>query len=243
MLAAIGGVSLALVQTPLVLPLTVLVERRGVGLLELVSLPPAVEALLAIALMDYTLYVWHVLTHKVDFLWRFHEAHHVDLDLSATTGLRFHFGEMLLSMPFRAAQVVLFGVTPGVFALWQTLTTMQILFHHSNVRLPLRLERWLSLVIVTPRMHGIHHSTVRRETDSNWGTIFSFYDRLHRTLRLDVPQDEITMGVPAYREVDEVTLWKSLALPFRRTLYRWTRPGQTAPERARVADTSTKLAP
>ena len=110
-MASVAGLCVALVQTPLVLPLTILVDARRVGLLKLVPLPPVVETLIAVMLMDYTLYLWHVLTHKSDFLWRFHAAHHVDLDLSTTTAIRFHFGEMLLSMPFRAAQIVVLGVS------------------------------------------------------------------------------------------------------------------------------------
>ncbi|MDP9149339.1 MAG: sterol desaturase family protein [Myxococcota bacterium] len=242
-MAVIAGLSVAVVQTPLVLPLTTMVDLRRFGLLKLVPLPAAVEALLAVMLMDYTLYLWHVATHKSGFLWRFHEAHHLDLDLSTTTATRFHFGEMLLSMPYRAAQVVVLGVSPGAFAIWQTLTTIQILFHHANLKLPFVVERWLSLVIVTPRMHGIHHSVVRAETDSNWSTIFSFYDRLHGTLRLNVPQDAIVIGVPAYRRSEEVTLWSSLALPFQRALHRWTRPGQNAPERRPSERGQTLLAP
>lgn len=242
-MAAIAGLSVALVQAPLIIPLTIMVDLRRVGLLKLVSMPAAVETLFAVMLMDYTLYLWHVLTHKSDFLWRFHQAHHLDLDLSTTTGVRFHFGEMLLSMPYRAAQIVVLGISPGAFAIWQTVTTVQILFHHSNVRLPIVLERWLSLVIVTPRMHGIHHSVVRAETDSNWSTIFSFYDRLHGTLRLNVPQGAIAIGVPAYPRSEDVTLWQSLSLSFRRGLHRWTRPGQSVPERGASELGKTTLAP
>jgi sterol desaturase/sphingolipid hydroxylase (fatty acid hydroxylase superfamily) len=231
-LAAVAGASLTAAQAPVIGPLTRVVERRRWGLLNLLPPPEPLRTLLALGLMDYTLYVWHWLTHKSAFLWRFHEAHHVDLDLSATTAVRFHFVEMLLSVPWRAAQVLVIGVSPRAFSIWQTATTVQILFHHANVRLPLTFERWLSRVLVTPRMHGIHHSIVKRETDSNWATIFSFFDRLHGTLRLNVPQDAITIGVPAYQDERELTFAKSLALPFRRELPSWTRPGQAAPQRA-----------
>lgn len=240
--AGLAGVSLGIAQAPVIGPLTRFVERRRFGLLQLVRLPVVVENVLAVALMDYTLYAWHYLTHKVPFLWRFHEAHHVDLDLDTTTALRFHFGEMLLSVPWRAAQVLLFGVSPRAFSIWQTATTVQILFHHSNVRLPEWLERWLCHVIVTPRMHGIHHSIVKEETDSNWSTIFSFPDHLHGTMRLNVPQDAITIGVPAYRHPDEVTLGKALALPFRRGLHQWTRPEQPRPTREPSTLPTTTLA-
>jgi sterol desaturase/sphingolipid hydroxylase (fatty acid hydroxylase superfamily) len=242
-LAAIAGLTVAVVQPPLVLPLTRLVERSRLGLLQRVPLPAALETFLAVVLLDYTQYVWHYLTHANPFLWRFHEAHHIDLDVSATTGIRFHFGEMLLAMPFRAAQVLVIGVTPAAFSLWQNLTTAQILLHHSDVRLPIGLERWLSLLIVTPRMHGIHHSNVRSETDSNWSTLFSVFDRMHGTLRLDIAQDEVSVGVPAYEHPDQVTLASSLTLPFRRSLHLWTKPGQAAPERAPSNHTRTMLVP
>ena len=242
-MAAIAGASVSVAQKPLVEPLSRLVERRRWGLLKIVPLPRPVETLMAVVLMDYTLYIWHWLTHKSPFLWRFHEAHHVDLDLDTTTAIRFHFGEMLLSVPWRAAQVFLVGVSPRALSIWQTLTLVQIIFHHSNLRLPVELERQLALVIVTPRMHGIHHSIVKSETDSNWSTIFSFFDRMHGTIRLNVPQDQITIGVPAYRRDDETTLARSLALPFRRGLFSWTRPAQPGPERGELPGSQSTLAP
>ena len=213
-LAAIGGAALALAQLPTVLPLTRWVERRRIGLIPLLRLPPVLEIALSVVLLDATLTLWHVLTHRVPLLWRFHEAHHVDLDMDSLTGVRFHFGELLLSVPYRSLQVVLIGVTPRAFSLWQTITTAQILFHHSNARLPVRLERALALLVVTPRVHGIHHSAIRRDTDSNWGAIFSIFDRVAGSFRFDERDASIVIGVPAYREPDAVTLGKVLALPF-----------------------------
>lgn len=195
-------------------PLVRWAHRKSRGVLPRLGLPAWLQASAAIVLLDYTLYLWHVLTHKVPLLWRLHRVHHSDLDLSASTALRFHFVEMILSAPWRAAQVALIGVTPRQLSAWQTLTTIAILFHHSNIRLPLALERVLSRVVVTPRMHGIHHSVVERETDSNWGTIFSLPDYLHRTIRLDVPQQGIEIGVPALRKGEEVTLPRLIAMPF-----------------------------
>jgi sterol desaturase/sphingolipid hydroxylase (fatty acid hydroxylase superfamily) len=147
-------------------------------------------------LLDYGLYVWHALTHKLPPLWRFHRVHHMDRDLDVGTALRFHFGEMLLSVPWRAAQIALTGVSRLPLSIWQTLTVLAVMFHHSNVRLPIGLERALSWLVMTPRMHGIHHSIVDAERNSNWSTIFSFPDYLHGTRRFDVPQEAITIGVP-----------------------------------------------
>ncbi|GFO61579.1 sterol desaturase [Geomonas silvestris] len=214
--ALLAAGTVALAERPVVGPLARRVQRHNLGLLKLVRLPVTLEVLLAVLLLDYTLYIWHYLTHKVPFLWRFHLAHHVDLDLDASTALRFHPGELLLSVPWRAAQVRLLGIAPFSLALWQTLTLLEILFHHSNLRLPLGLERRLCRIIVTPRMHGIHHSIVRRETESNWSTILSWPDYLHGTLRLNVPQQAVTIGVASYQNAAELTLGKILLLPFQK---------------------------
>jgi sterol desaturase/sphingolipid hydroxylase (fatty acid hydroxylase superfamily) len=136
-----------------------------------------------------------------------------------------------MSIPVRAAQMIVIGVDSQTLWLWQTILFASILFHHSNARLPLRVERVLVRLIVTPRMHGIHHSIVQRETNSNWGTVFCWWDKLHRTLRRDIPQDAITIGVASYREEHELTLGKLWALPFGKQR-EWRLPNGEKPERA-----------
>jgi sterol desaturase/sphingolipid hydroxylase (fatty acid hydroxylase superfamily) len=213
-IASLAAATLQLVERPVVQPLAALVERRRLGLLKLLPLPRLLETALAVLLLDYTLYLWHVLTHRAPFLWRFHLAHHVDLDLDASTALRFHFGELALSTGWRAGQVLLIGVSPHSLPVWQTFLLLSILFHHSNIRLPFEVERKLNRVFVTPRMHGIHHSMIREETNANWSSGLTLWDRLHGTLRLNVPQRQITIGVPAYREPSEVKLGEVLKMPF-----------------------------
>lgn len=212
---------LRLAEKPVVTPLAERVERRGWGLLPRCRLPRALETVLALALMDYTLYLWHVLLHRRPLLWRCHLAHHVDLDLTASTALRFHFSEMVLSVPWRAAQIALIGVRPPVLKAWQTATLLEILFHHSNLRLPRRFEGWLGWLVVTPCLHGIHHSAVREETDMNFSSGLTVWDWLHGTFRRDVPQSRIAIGVPAYRDSDELVLPEILAMPFRRQRPAW----------------------
>jgi sterol desaturase/sphingolipid hydroxylase (fatty acid hydroxylase superfamily) len=227
-----GGVSLAvmtLLQAPLLQPVASWIVRHRVGLLQLVHWPGWIETAIAIVLLDYTLWWWHWANHRVPFLWRFHLVHHVDRDLDASTALRFHFGELTLSVPVRAVQMVIIGVTPQTLWLWQTILFASILFHHSNVRLPLRVDCVLARLIVTPRMHGIHHSDRREETDSNWSSLLSAWDFLHRTVRLDVPQERVVIGVPAYRDPADVTFGKILFLPFRRQRDDWRTAGQRAP--------------
>ena len=223
--------TIAIAEKPFVMQLSKTAESKRRGLLKQWRLPVGLEIFLSVVLMDYTLYIWHYLTHKVPLLWRFHQVHHVDLDLDASTALRFHAVEMLLSVPWRIAQVALLGVSPRALNLWQTLTLMEILFHHSNIRLPINLERWLCRLIVTPRMHGIHHSFVRRETDSNWSTIFSWPDYLHRTVKLNVPQEEVTIGVPAFRDPKELTLGNLLKMAFTVDRPSWQLPEGTEPHR------------
>jgi sterol desaturase/sphingolipid hydroxylase (fatty acid hydroxylase superfamily) len=212
--AGMAAATVNLLERPIVQPLAGVVERRQWGLLYGHPLPRALRMTLAVLLLDYTLYVWHVLVHKVPWLWRFHIVHHVDLDLDASTALRFHCGELAASVPWRAAQIAAIGVSPEALTLWQNALLVSILFHHSNVELPIALERVVSKVFVTPRMHGIHHSLVPDETNSNWSSGLTVWDWLHGTLRLNVPQRDVTIGVPAYRDPEEVTLAKTVTLPF-----------------------------
>jgi sterol desaturase/sphingolipid hydroxylase (fatty acid hydroxylase superfamily) len=231
-MAATTALAVRVGEKPFTSPLATKVHERSWGLVPRLNLPPLLEVALAVVLLDYTLYIWHVLTHRVPFLWRFHRVHHADLDLTTTTALRFHFVEMLLSAPYRVAQVAVIGAAPRSLSVWQTLTLLAILFHHSNVRLPVAIERWLCRIVVTPRMHGIHHSIVQDETDSNWGTIFSVPDYLHSTIRLDVPQRDIDVGIPAFRDAGELRLDDLLLMPFEEQRPSWRLSGDgPKPER------------
>lgn len=222
--AGMGVATWELLAIPILLPVSRWAMERNFGLLNWLSPPGWLRVAGAVVLLDYTLWFWHWINHRVGFFWRFHSVHHVDRDMDASTAIRFHFGELGLSVFYRALQVAVIGVDPGSVALWQTLLFVSILFHHSNTRLPLAVERVLVRVIVTPRMHGIHHSDFQNETNTNWSSLLSAWDYLHRTIRLDVPQDAITIGLPAYDDPRKVTLGRILALPFRRRRDDWARP-------------------
>ena len=183
-----------------------------------VFLPRTIVAFLA---LDYMLWIWHHMNHVIPHLWRFHRVHHVDLDLDAATGARFHFGEMTLSVLFRWIQLRLLRPDRIALSAWQTALLASIFFHHSNLRLPERAERMIAFVLVTPRMHGIHHSTVHGETNSNFASLLTWWDLLHGRFRFDVPQERITIGVPAYQQIEDVTLPKIVALPLRDTSRDW----------------------
>jgi sterol desaturase/sphingolipid hydroxylase (fatty acid hydroxylase superfamily) len=222
--AAVAALALQISEKPFAARLTKLVERRNLGLLKIIRLPKWLETVFAVVLMDYTLYLWHVLTHKVPFLWRFHLVHHVDLDLDASTAVRFHFGELVISVLWRSAQILAIGVSPASFAAWQAFLFPSILFHHSNVRLPFELEKTLQNFIVTPRLHGIHHSIIQAETDSNWSSGLTIWDRIHGTFRNDAAQNEIIIGVPAYQNPNDVILSEILAQPFEKQRNDWQLP-------------------
>jgi sterol desaturase/sphingolipid hydroxylase (fatty acid hydroxylase superfamily) len=231
-----GFAIVRLLMLPVPLAIGIWAQGRNLGLLNWVHLPRSIALIATFLLMDYAYWWWHWVNHMVPLFWRFHNVHHTDLDLDVSTAARFHFGEMLFSVAFLSFAVILFGIDPIALLVFFISFEAATLFHHSNWRLPICVERLLNHVLVTPRMHGIHHSIVQRETNSNWGTIFCWWDKLHRTLRRDIPQNEITIGVAAYRDEHELTLGKLLALPFR-DQRPWRLPNGEQPDRApRPAD-------
>jgi len=234
-IAGAGVLAMVVFESPLIQPLALLVEQRRWGLLGTLQLPVWV-------LMDYTFYVWHVLLHRVPFLWRFHAVHHVDLDLDTSTALRFHFGELFLSVPWRAAQVAVIGLSPFTFGVWQVWFALCVMFHHSNLRLPIAVERIINRVLVTPRMHGVHHSNHAEETNSNWSSGLTIWDWLHGTLRVNIPQATIEIGVPAYQDARSVVLPKLLQMPFVDQPEYWRFPDGREPE-ARPIPQSDLLLP
>ena len=212
----LAAATTAACELPIVATAQRLAERRGLGLLRWLRLPRAMRVVLGFLLLDYTLYLWHWLNHRSPWLWRFHAVHHLDRDLDSSTGIRFHFGELALAAGFRAAQALLLGVDRDTFRLYQQVLFLSVLFHHSNLALPIDTERDLAVFLVTPRLHGIHHSTRAAETNSNYSSLLSWWDQLHRTLRLNVPQRGIEIGVNGFTRPEDVTLERSLALPFER---------------------------
>ena len=231
LLTALTFATAALVVRPAVSAVLARGAETPFGLVHLVPLPGWARAVAAFLLMDLAFYYWHLANHKVPFLWRFHNVHHLDPDLDVTTGFRFHAGEVALSVAFRVVQVAGIGISAPTFAAYELVFQANTLFHHSNVRLPIRLERALNRLLVTPRMHGIHHSQVRRETDSNFSVVFSFWDRLHRSLRLNVPQAAIVVGVPGYSRPEDNRAVNALLAPFRRQREHWRRPDGVPVER------------
>jgi sterol desaturase/sphingolipid hydroxylase (fatty acid hydroxylase superfamily) len=168
---------------------------------------------LDILLLDCWIYFWHRINHEWNFLWRFHEVHHLDETLDATSALRFHFGEVLLSSLVRAGVILLLDVPLSSVIVFEVAVALASLFHHSNLRLPAWLEQPLSKIIVTPSIHWVHHHAIRADTDSNYGTIFAFWDPIFRTRSFTKRQPEMKIGVEGAKDQ---TLPELVLRPFSR---------------------------
>jgi sterol desaturase/sphingolipid hydroxylase (fatty acid hydroxylase superfamily) len=209
-------VVLRLLLIPIVIAAATWARGQNFGIVRGLGLTPWPAGIVAILLLDYTMFLWHWLNHRVPLLWRFHHVHHSDLDLDVSTSFRFHFGEILLSVLVRSIQVMVAGASPAAALIYEILLEASTAFHHSNLRLPITRERGLSWLIMTPRAHGIHHSIVGRETNSNYSNLLILWDRLHGTLRLNVRQETVVVGVPEYRVPHELGALSLLLMPFRR---------------------------
>lgn len=204
--------------------------RRRFGIAQWLPIPRWARYGVGFLLLDYTNYYWHVLTHRVPLLYRFHRVHHSDMDMDVTTGFRFHLGEQVFSIVYRGGMIALIGAPADLVLGYEAVFEGCTAFHHSNVSLPERLERLLAGLMITPRAHGIHHSIVRDEFNSNYGVVFSLWDRLHGTNRLDVPQRNITIGLPAWRDAKALGVAALHEMPLQ-PIREWQLPDGSAPER------------
>ena len=163
--------------------LALIAEAKGWGVLNLVAVPDGFAILAAIVLLDLIIYAQHVLFHAIPWLWRLHRMHHADLDIDVTTGIRFHPGEILLSMVIKLGAVVVLGAPALGVMIFEVLLNATSMFNHSNIRLPASVDGGLRRILVTPDMHRVHHSIVTRETQSNFGFNLPWWDQLFGTYR------------------------------------------------------------
>jgi sterol desaturase/sphingolipid hydroxylase (fatty acid hydroxylase superfamily) len=182
-------------------------SSNSFGLLHRLNLEPRVEGVLAFVLFDLWMYLWHVANHQWPFFWRFHRMHHSDLQVDATTALRFHTGEIFFSSIARLAVIPLIGMSWIQLMIYEICLQPVILFHHSNVALPEKWDRLFRSVLATPNMHRVHHSQETDETNSNYSSIFSFWDRLARTFRRRDDTRTLRYGLPYLQERE----WQSFS--------------------------------
>ena len=218
----LGVVALNALALRLVFPTTAIAaalaaEASGIGLLPWLALPYWLAVILAVILLDLAIYLQHVLFHAVPSLWRLHRMHHADLDFDVTTGVRFHPVEIILSMALKLMVVTALGAPALAVLVFEVLLNATAMFNHSNLRLPLRLDAALRLVLVTPDMHRVHHSTIRQETDSNYGFNLALWDRLFATYRAQpaLGHDDMEIGVEGFRDPDGQRIDRMLVQPLK----------------------------
>ena len=217
----LGIVVLNTVLARIVFPLApvavaIVAAERGWGIFNVIDIPPGLAIVAAVVILDFAIYLQHVMVHAVPMLWRLHRMHHADLDFDVTTGARFHPVEILLSIAIKMAVIVLIGAAPVAVLIFEVVLNATSMFNHSNVALPLGLDRVLRLFVVTPDMHRVHHSELPFETNSNFGFNLPWWDRLFGTYRNQPEKghDAMTIGIDLFRDPGDLHLPKMLAQPF-----------------------------
>jgi sterol desaturase/sphingolipid hydroxylase (fatty acid hydroxylase superfamily) len=192
-------------------------ERNGWGLLNNLDLPGWLAVLLAVVVLDFIIYLQHVMFHAVPLLWRLHRMHHADLDLDVTSGARFHPVEILISMVIKMAAVVALGPPAVAVVIFEVLLNATAMFNHSNLSIPGPVDRLLRLVVVTPDMHRVHHSVVPDETNSNFGFNAPWWDRLFGTYRAQPAAGHagMTIGIEQFRSSRDLWLDRMLLQPLK----------------------------
>ena len=192
-------------------------QQRASGLLNRIPMPGAIALVIAVIVLDLAIYLQHRVFHAVPLLWRIHRMHHADLDFDATTGLRFHPLEIVISMLVKIGVVLAIGASVMAVVAFEVLLNATSMFNHGNVGISEASDRWLRWILVTPDMHRVHHSIVRAETNSNFGFNLPWWDHLLRTYRAQPGAGHLgmTLGIDQFRSSEELNLLPSLTQPFR----------------------------
>lgn len=234
LLGAGNAILVALLFGAVFIALEIWAEERGIGLLRILEVPGWLALGLAVLFFDLWMYAWHRANHRIPLLWRFHRMHHSDPTMDVSTGLRFHPGEMLLSSVARLAVLPILGIPLWQLATYEALLLPVILFHHSNLRVPRWLDHGLLAVIVTPAMHRVHHSRWQPETDSNYGSIFPWWDMIFRSFRLREDARTIHLGLEEFDDPRWQTLGGMLRTPLSALEDRpAAKPQEATPSRSR----------
>ncbi len=215
-LGLLNALMIGLAFTALWLWASRLAESRQFGVTHWLDLPVWVEAVISLLVFDFWTYWWHRFNHRIPFLWRFHRMHHSDPEMDVTTANRFHVGEIAMSSLLRVPLILMLGAPLWHLALYEALMFPIVQFHHANVGVPAWLDRALRIVIVTPAMHKVHHSRWQPETDSNYTSMLSLWDRLFGSFRLREDLRAIRFGLDGFDADDRQSLPGLLATPLDR---------------------------
>ncbi len=199
------------------LGVSLLAAEEGIGLFHALRVSPLLAAVGGFLLLDFAIYVQHVLFHALPVLWRLHRMHHADPELDVTTGARFHTFEIILSALYKMAVIAAFGIAPLVVVIFEAVLNLTSMFNHANLALPPRLETGLRWVLVTPDMHRVHHSVHPEETNSNFGFNLPWWDRLFGTYRKEPREghERMRLGLPYFRTDADRGFWRMWLIPFR----------------------------
>ena len=190
-------------------------DIRQFGLLNQLQLNAAISLILALLSIDLWQYLWHRMNHRLPMLWRFHQVHHCDTEMDASTAVRFHIGEILLSGLTKIPLILIFGLSIEHLIIYEIIALPVILFHHSNLRIPASLDHLLRYLIVTPHLHRLHHSEQAEETNSNYSSLFSVWDRLLFSFQSQALDEHFKLGLgKAYSRSDHSSLGGLFSLPF-----------------------------
>jgi len=193
-------------------------SANSIGLLHVVDLPLWLEILIGVAILDLIAqYLVHYLLHKVSFMWRFHMVHHSDTAVDVTSGTRHHPGDYLFREVFALMAIIIGGIPFGVYAIYRILTVIMTYWTHSNLNMPMALDKFLSFLIITPNMHKFHHHFERPWTDTNFGNIFSLWDRIFQTFVYDDPT-KIKYGLDVLDDKDADDIIYQLKVPFNKNI-------------------------
>jgi sterol desaturase/sphingolipid hydroxylase (fatty acid hydroxylase superfamily) len=215
-LVFIDSITVRLVFPTALVGFALLVQQRGWGLFNQFELPTLLKIVFSVLILDLVIYLQHIMFHVVPLFWRLHMIHHTDMDIDVTTGVRFHPIEIILSMGIKMMAAILIGPPPLAVVIFEVLLNGTSMFNHGNVRYSQNIDSILRLLVVTPEMHRVHHSTIRWESNSNLGFNFPWWDRLFGTYRPQPAKGhlEMTIGLDQYKEPKKLTLPWLLVLPF-----------------------------
>ena len=169
---------------------------------------------LFVILLDFLIYIQHILSHKVNFLWRFHRIHHSDSDMDLTTAIRFHPLEIVFSFLYKLFFVYIFSIPIEAILIFEILLSSMALFNHSNIKLPRQLDELMQLILVTPKFHTIHHSCINSELNSNYGFNLSIWDRIFRTYKHN-DIDSINIGLKSFDQKEGFSIFDLLIYPLK----------------------------
>jgi sterol desaturase/sphingolipid hydroxylase (fatty acid hydroxylase superfamily) len=212
-LVVLNSVILNLLFAAPVVATAAYVNANGIGVLNHYAMPFWAKTVITILFLDLMLYIWHAINHYLPFLWRFHRVHHSDLNMDVTTASRFHIGELAISKVIQMGWIYLLGADMAGVIIFEALVVLTTQFHHSSLTIPKWFETVWWVLFVPPSMHRIHHSVVIKERNTNYGAILSLWDRVLGTMKSDLDQDRIKIGVGAYSKENQVGYLKLLYMP------------------------------